>query len=314
MRPFVVIVGPTAVGKSALGLDLARAVRGEIISGDSVQVYRKLDIGSAKTPPSEREGVPHHLFDFLDPHEPYTVAQFQAAASRLVSEIRARDHVPILVGGTGLYVRSLLDPYRFSEKGSEAIRQKWLDFLTQEGKETLHRALEERDPLTAARLHVNDRVRVIRALEVFELTGQPLSETRTASDKVYAPLDPHTVYIGLEAPRETLYSRIDERCAEMIRDGLIEEVAELLHSGYSPKLKPLQSLGYRQVFWYLRGLATQAEALRFMQRDTRHFAKRQFTWFRRDPRITWYDISRLSPNRILEDVICTCRALETRVE
>ncbi|CAA7601937.1 tRNA dimethylallyltransferase [Acididesulfobacillus acetoxydans] len=314
MRPFVVIVGPTAVGKSALGLDLARAVRGEIISGDSVQVYRKLDIGSAKTPPGEREGVPHHLFDFLDPREPYSAAQFQEAASRLISEIQARDHVPILVGGTGLYVRSLLDPYRFSEKGSGAIRQKWLSFLAQEGKEALHRALAERDPLTAARLHVNDRVRVIRALEVFELTGRPLSGTRTASDKVYAPLAPNTIYIGLEAPREILYRRIDERCAEMIREGLVEETADLLHSGYSRELKPLQSLGYRHVLWYLRGLATLPEALRLMQRDTRHFAKRQFTWFRRDPRITWYDISRFSPNRILADVICTCRALETRVE
>ncbi|MHB1653099.1 MAG: tRNA (adenosine(37)-N6)-dimethylallyltransferase MiaA [Desulfitobacteriaceae bacterium] len=314
MRPLVVIVGPTAVGKSTLGLDLAQAIEGEIISGDSVQVYRMLDIGSAKTPLKERRGIPHHLMDFLDPTEPFSVALFRESAFLFIQEIRRRRRAPIMVGGTGLYVRSILDPYSFYESGSEKLRQEWQDYLLHNGKECLHEALKIRDPVSAAHLHPNDIMRIIRALEVYELTGHTLSSQKEFNDSDYAPLDSTIVYIGLTAPREFIYEKINSRCEEMLEQGLVEETLELLKRGYSWRIKPLQSIGYRHVVWYLRGLVTRWEMLRLMQRDTRHFAKRQLTWFRRDPRITWYDITRLSREEILAQVIKTCGGRETRVK
>lgn len=311
--PLVIIIGPTGVGKTSLGIALAQEIGGEIISGDSVQVYQKLDIGSAKPSAAELQLVPHHLIDYLDPSEPFTVAQFKLLANSLIEEIRGRGHVPIVVGGTGLYIRSLLDPYDFSEHGSEEIRSKWKEFADLFGNLELHEVLKERDPETAAQLHPNDVLRIIRALEVFELTGKTLSSQRLFRDDEYQPLDSSIVYIGLTAPREVIYERINQRCVAMLSQGLIEETLNLLNLGYAPSLKPLQSIGYRHALWYLNGLVTQPEMLRLLQRDTRHFAKRQLTWFRRDPRITWYDIeTKLSD--ILKSIVQTCRAYQTRVE
>ena len=308
VQPLVVIVGPTAVGKSALGVELASIVNGEIISADSVQVYRQLNIGSAKPTVQERKNIPHHLIDYLDPQQPFTVAQFQLQANLLINSIRKRGRVPVLLGGTGLYIRSLLDPYRFSECSSEHLRKKWIDYHKTEGKEALHEALKQRDPLSAERLHINDVVRIIRALEVYELTGKTLSCQRQFQENVYLPLDPSIIYIGLTAPREIIYQRINLRCEEMITRGLLEEIQELLRNGYSPKLKPLQSIGYRHAIWHLQGLLTLSEMLRLLKRDTRHFAKRQLTWFSRDPRITWYDITQTSSENILRCLSQTCAA------
>ncbi|HBW34655.1 tRNA (adenosine(37)-N6)-dimethylallyltransferase MiaA [Desulfosporosinus sp. BICA1-9] len=312
MYPLVVIIGPTGVGKTALGIALAQTIGGEIISGDSVQVYQKLDIGSAKPTAEELQLVPHHLIDCLDPTEPFTAAQFKSLATSLIAEIRGRGHIPIVVGGTGLYIRSLLDPYDFSQHGSEEIRSKWKEFAILHGNEALHRELEKQDPVTAEQLHPNNVLRIIRALEVFELTGKTLSSQRQFRDDEYQPLDPAIVYIGLTAARDVIYDRINQRCVTMLKQGLIEETLALLKDGYAPTLKPLQSIGYRHAIWFLKGRVTQPEMLRLLQRDTRHFAKRQFTWFRRDPRISWYDIS-LQLNEILKIVVQTCRACETRV-
>ena len=312
MYPLVVIIGPTGVGKTALGIALAQTIGGEIISGDSVQVYQKLDIGSAKPTAEELQLVPHHLIDCLDPTEPFTAAQFKSLATSLIAEIRGRGHIPIVVGGTGLYIRSLLDPYDFSQHGSEEIRSKWKEFAILHGNEALHRELEKQDPVTAEQFHPNNVLRIIRALEVFELTGKTLSSQRQFRDDEYQPLDPAIVYIGLTAARDVIYDRINQRCVTMLKQGLIEETLALLKDGYAPTLKPLQSIGYRHAIWFLKGRVTQPEMLRLLQRDTRHFAKRQFTWFRRDPRISWYDIS-LQLNEILKIVVQTCRACETRV-
>lgn len=314
MYPLVVIVGPTAAGKSTLGIKLAQAMSGEIISGDSVQVYRKLNIGSAKPSLEEQENIPHHLLDVFDPAEPFTVAQFQSLALQLIKQIRERGHIPILVGGTGLYIRSLLDPFEFPESGSDEVKQKWQDFLHKHGKAALYQALKERDPQTAERLHPNDVFRIIRALEVYELSGQPLSKQRQALDKEYFPLDRSIIYVGLTAPREILYQRINERCEIMIKEGLVEETLQIINDGYSTKLKPLQSIGYRHAIWYLHGVVTLHEMVRLLQRDTRHFAKRQLTWFRRDPRISWYDISEINMDQIVRNILATCRARQTRVE
>lgn len=313
MDPLIIIIGPTGIGKSALGLALAQEIGGEIISGDSVQVYQKLDIGSAKPSAAELQLVRHHLIDCLDPAEPFTAAQFKQSATALIEEIRGRGHVPIVVGGTGLYIRSLLDPYDFSEHGSEEIRSKWREFADLFGNLKLHEALTERDPVTAAQLHPNNVLRIIRALEVFELTGKTLSSQRQFRDDEYQPLDSSIIYIGLTAPRDIIYERINRRCKEMLAQGLIEETLALLQQGYAPTLKPLQSIGYRHAFWLLKGLVTQPEMLRLLQRDTRHFAKRQLTWFNRDPRISWYDIE-TELNVILKSVIQTCRACQSRVE
>lgn len=313
MYPLVVIIGPTGVGKTALGIALAQKLGGEIISGDSVQIYQKLDIGSAKPTPEELELIPHHLIDCLDPTEPFTAAQFKSLATSLMEEIRGRGHIPIVVGGTGLYIRSLLDPYDFSQHGSEEIREKWREFTNLHGNQALHRELEKQDPETAEQLHYNDVFRIIRALEVHELTGKTLSSQRQFRDDEYQLLDPSIVYIGLTAPREVIYERINRRCVIMLEQGLIEETQSLLESGYAPTLKPLQSIGYRHAIWFLKGKITRPELLRLLQRDTRHFAKRQLTWFRRDPRIKWYDIG-TQLDETLDLVLQTCSACETRVK
>lgn len=309
MLPLVIIIGPTGIGKSNLALSLAQKVGGEIISGDSVQVYRKLDIGSAKPSTEELQLVPHHLIDFLDPSEPFTAAQFKELAFSKIDAIRERGHVPIVVGGTGLYVRSLLDPYEFSKVGSEEIRSKWKDYCDQFGNLALHQRLEERDQETAERLHPNDVFRIIRALEVHELTGHTLSSQRQFQDNQYQALDSSILYIGLTAPREMIYERINQRCVSMMSQGLINETLALLNSGYSSTLKPLQSIGYRHANWFLQGLVSEQEMLRLLQRDTRHFAKRQLTWFRRDPRIRWYDTESQSED-LLMDIVRACRAFQ----
>jgi len=313
MDPLIIIIGPTGVGKTSLGIALAQELGGEIISGDSVQVYKKLDIGSAKPSAAELQLVPHHLIDYIDPTEPFSVAQFKVKATSLITEIRSRGHVPIVVGGTGLYIRSLLDPYEFAQHGSEEIRSKWKEFVQLRGNLALHEALQERDPETAQQLHPNDIFRVTRALEVFELTGSTLSSQRQFRDDEYKPLDPSILYIGLTTSREVIYERINQRCVTMLSQGLIAETMGLLNLGYAPTIKPLQSIGYRHSLWYLKGLVTQPEMLRLLQRDTRHFAKRQLTWFRRDPRISWYDIE-TDLDSLLKDIVKTCRACQTRVE
>ncbi|KGP76292.1 tRNA dimethylallyltransferase [Desulfosporosinus sp. Tol-M] len=313
MDPLVIIIGPTGVGKSSLGIALAQEIGGEIISGDSVQVYKKLDIGSAKPSVSELQLIPHHLIDYLDPSDPFSAAQFKVKSTSLIAEIRGRGHVPIVVGGTGLYIRSLLDPYDFAQHGSEEIRAKWKEFVQLHGNLALHKELKERDIVTAQRLHPNDVFRIIRALEVLELTGSTLASQRQFSDSQYKTLDPSIVYLGLTAPREVIYERINQRCVTMLAQGLIEETLALLNNGYAPTLKPLQSIGYRHALMFLKGRVTQSEMLRLLQRDTRHFAKRQLTWFRRDPRISWYDIE-IGADVLLKDIVKTCRACQTRVE
>ena len=287
IQPLIIIIGPTAVGKSALAVELALAIDGEIISGDSVQVYRKLDIGSAKPTEIEQKGVPHHLLDFLDPAEPYTVALFQAQAEQLIKSIKDRGKTPIIVGGTGLYIRSVIDGFSFPEKGTDVIKLKWMNYAQQHGNEKLHNELAERDPLSAQRLHINDTARIVRALEVYEITGKTLSSQRSYDEKEYPELDGSIIYIGLTAPREIIYDRINRRSEIIIKSGLIEETRSLLLDGYSPKLKSLKSIGYRHAYYYLTGKVTSKEMLRLLQRDTRHFAKRQLTWFGRDPRIKW---------------------------
>jgi tRNA dimethylallyltransferase len=306
MKPaLVVIVGPTAVGKTEIAVRLAKLIGGEIISGDSVQVYRKLNIGSAKVTPNEQQGVPHYMIDILNPDEEFSVAMFQKRVKDLILEITARGKIPLLVGGTGLYIRSIIDPYEFPDIASDnTIRDSLREIAETLGKEELHRRLAQVDPVSAARLHVNDVTRVVRALEVFQITGSPFSEFQNSVSKEPSLEEsPYRLsYFGLTAPREEIYFRINRRVDSMIDKGFVQEVKGLLEEGYSPKLAALQTIGYRHVIQYLRGHTNLEETLRLMKRDTRHFAKRQLTWFRRDPRIAWFDAINSTMSQIVEEM------------
>lgn len=296
-RPLVVVVGPTAVGKSRIAVEVAGQIDGEIISGDSMQVYRGMDIGAAKILPEEMvafngRSIPHHLLDILEPDEPFSVADFQAMARPLIKEIYTRGKVPMLVGGTGLYIQAVVDPYRFKEVSSDPILRKKLEAEeVEKGRGYLYRKLEAVDPVAARRIHPSNVRRVIRALEVYYLTGEPISTTWVVQRE--NPADgTATRMVGLTLPRDELYRRIDLRVEKMISDGLVEEVRGLLKRGYSPDLKSMQALGYRHITEYLKGQCDLEDAIKRLKRDTRHFAKRQYTWFLRDPRIKWYDVGK----------------------
>jgi tRNA dimethylallyltransferase len=286
--PLLIIVGPTAVGKTALAVELALALNGEVISGDSTQVYKGLDIGTAKIRPDEMKGVPHHLIDILRPDEPFSVAEFQSRVDVAIQEIRARGRLPILAGGTGLYVRAVRMAYQFLE-GSEAdpaLRARLQAAEEAHGPGYLHLRLSEIDPTAAAKLHPNDTRRIIRALEVWERTGTRISDTQVAET---AELRYDDLFIGLNMERELLYERIDRRVDQMMADGFLAEVTALMAT-YPPELTSLNTLGYRELIQYRRGLSTLDEAVQLIKRNTRRFAKRQLTWFRRESDLRWFAV------------------------
>lgn len=289
MEPLVVITGPTATGKSQVGVLVAEQVGGEIISADSMLVYRHMDIGTAKPSLVERRGIPHHMIDIADPDQDYSAALYQKEARHLITEILARQNVPILVGGTGLYIRSVIDPYDFGVASSEpALRERLLIEAEQDGYDKLHQRLSEVDSEAASRLHPRDIRRVIRALEVYYLTGNPASSYMKLH-KYHRPLY-HLFMFGLIMERATLYRLIEQRVDVMLASGLVEEVQRLLESGYSKESNAMRSLGYKEIAAYLTGETTLEQAVELLKRNTRRFAKRQLTWFRRDDRIKWFDI------------------------
>ena len=282
----VVLLGPTATGKSRCGIALARRTGGEIISGDSMLVYRGMDIGTAKPSPEELALVPHHLVDILPPDAEFSVVEFCEQAARLIADIQGRGRLPILVGGTGLYIRSLLEGYHFSSVGSDpAFRKEWEAFAAAEGTQALHDRLAAVDPAAAARLHPNDVRRVIRALET-ALGGETVSRQRQERP-VY-----DAVVFGLAMDRQFLYERINARVDAMIRAGLEGEVRRLLAAGVRPGCLSMKSLGYRQMAEYLTGQCDFATAVENIKKSTRHFAKRQLTWYRQMPYVRWLALDR----------------------
>lgn len=297
----IIIVGPTASGKSVLGIKLAKALKGEIISGDSMQVYKYMDIGTAKVPPDEREGVPHHLIDILEPFEKYSVALFQKEAKRLITDINHKGNVPIIVGGTGLYIRSIIDPYDFSDFSFDLnYRIELEEIASQKGGEYLYKELEKIDSVASSKIHPNDLRRIIRALEVYKHTGKPISyywERGREKPSQYSFL-----YYGLNMDRNLLYQRINERVDQMMARGLVDEVKKLLKMGFRESTA-MQALGYKEIVWYLDGKISLDEAIYLIKRDTRRFAKRQLTWFRRDRRIKWFDSGKNSLEKITEEII-----------
>jgi tRNA dimethylallyltransferase len=285
--PLVALIGPTAVGKTALSLRLAKEICAEIISVDSVQVFRGLDIGTAKPSLEEQKQVPHHLIDVADPDEPFDVADFVHKALGIIRSIRARGKVPLLVGGSGLYLRSLLEGLVPCPGYNPMVRGMLHRISANQGKRALHDLLAGADPEAASRLHPNDIFRIIRALEVYHQTGEPMSIWHRRHKSISGQRLPCTK-IGLVRPRKELYERIDLRVDAMLDAGFLEEVKFLLNKGYSHRLKPLQSLGYRHIIPFLKGEVSLDEAVSQLRRDTRRYAKRQLTWFRADPEIRWY--------------------------
>jgi tRNA dimethylallyltransferase len=285
----LVLVGPTAVGKTKLSIEMARQFDAEIISGDSMQVYRHMDIGTAKISEQEMKGIKHHLIDIHEPEYPYSVAQFQEDCRRLIPDIQSRGKLPFIVGGTGLYVESVCYEYQFSEVGAdEAFRQEQLDYADQYGADALHARLQAVDPESALRLHPNDRRRVVRALEIYHVSGTTLS-SQLASQKKESPYQ--LCIVGLTMDRQMLYKRIEDRIDGMLDQGLVAEVTSLMERGVRSDAISMQGLGYKEISSYLRGEVSLEEAVTWLKRDTRHFAKRQLSWFRHMKDIQWVDVT-----------------------
>ena len=283
-----VVVGPTASGKTGTAVALAKLLKGEVISADSMQIYRHMDVGTAKPTVQEMDGVPHHLVDCVDPDEDYSVARFKAEALAAIEDICSRGHQPIVAGGTGLYVNGLTLPWGFRAKDTdEAVRATLEQEAAQMGNEAFHRLLAAVDPQSATEIHPNNVKRVVRALEIYRVTGKTKSQLDAEARTETLPYN--YVLMGIAMDRAQLYERVNRRVDLMVEAGLIEEIRRLLSMGYSPELPALKAIGYKELFPYLRGEMPLAEALRILKRDTRHFAKRQLTWFRKDERIAWFD-------------------------
>lgn len=287
-KPLIILTGPTAVGKTELSIRLAKLVNGEIISADSMQVYKHMDIGSAKIRQEEMKGVPHHLVDVFEPDEEFHVVRFQECARRCMEEIYGRKRIPILVGGTGFYIQAVLYDIDFTENGGDDSYRKRLEALAKEkGNEVLHQMLREVDASSAEQIHANNVKRVIRALEYYHETGEPISRHNEQERQKESPYN--FAYFVLNDRRDRLYAKIDARVDGMLQDGLVEEVRALKEKGYTKDMVSMQGLGYKEILSYLDGECTLEEAVYILKRDTRHFAKRQLTWFRREREVCWVD-------------------------
>ena len=285
-KPLIVLTGPTAVGKTKLSINLAKAVNGEIVSADSMQVYKYMDIGSAKIMPDEMQGVPHHLVDVLMPEEEFHVARFQAMAKEAMKGIYERGRVPILVGGTGFYIQAVVRDIDFTETDTDMqYRRELEDYAKEHSPQALHEKLREVDPAAADEIHANNVKRTVRALEFFYQTGTRISEHNQEQKEKESPY--RTRYFVLNDIRSRLYERIDRRVEQMLDMGLVEEVRMLQRRGLTKEMVSMQGLGYKEILDYLDGRCSLEEAVYTLKRDTRHFAKRQLTWFRREKDVIW---------------------------
>ena len=321
-KPLIILTGPTAVGKTALSIQLAKAIHGQMISADSMQVYRHMDIGTAKITPEEMEGIPHYLIDVLEPEEDFNVVRFQEMAKAALEQVYEAGGIPIVVGGTGFYIQALLYDIAFEQEenpdnhgqkcgetasieeisGTEAIeegsyRQKLQQLAREQGAEFLHEQLRQVDPASADAIHVNNVKRVIRALEFYHQTGTCISAHNEEQRQKESPYN--FLYFVLTDDRARLYERIDKRIDSMIEQGLVDEVQRLKASGCTGSMVSMQGLGYKEILNYLEGNCTLEEAIYVLKRDTRHFAKRQLTWFRRERDVIWLDRSTFPDEEVL---------------
>ncbi|ARD49370.1 tRNA (adenosine(37)-N6)-dimethylallyltransferase MiaA [Sporosarcina sp. P33] len=280
------VVGPTASGKTALSTALAASLNGEIINGDAMQVYKELDIGTAKIHPSEMRGIPHHFFDVKEPTESFSVAEYQQAVRQWIKDIQSRGKLPIIVGGSGMYVQSVLFDYRFTEQAADpAVRARLEEELEQAGAEQLHARLTELDPKSAEKIHPNNHRRLVRALEILEVTGQTKQDHEQQQGNM--PMYHHLI-IGLDLPRDILYERIGQRVDEMVKMGLFDEVKSLWDRGIR-KTQSVQAIGYKELISYFDGLLTKEQAIEAVKKNTRNYAKRQLTYFRNKLPVRWVE-------------------------
>lgn len=294
------IVGPTAVGKTETAIELARKLDGEIISADSRQIYRYMDIGTAKPTPEQRRQVPHHFIDIKNPDEYYSAGEFSREARQKIHDLLNRGIQPIVVGGSGLYIRALVDGIFEPKVADPEVKERLTREARKKGIQHLHKRLSKIDPETAQRLPATDTQRIIRALEVYELTGKPFSEFLKHSPK---PADFTAVFFGLTRERQKLYKRINERVDRMIEEGLVEEVKKLHSMGYGPHLNALRTVGYREVFEYLAGELSYDEMIELIKQHSRNYAKRQLTWFRKEKRIRWLNLEDFKNTEEIVDFI-----------
>ncbi|WP_040205140.1 tRNA (adenosine(37)-N6)-dimethylallyltransferase MiaA [Neobacillus jeddahensis] len=295
----LVIIGPTAVGKTKLSIEMAKRYNGEIISGDSMQIYRGMDIGTAKVTKDEMEGIPHHLIDIKEPAENFSVAEFQLLVRKKINEIAQKGKLPIIVGGTGLYIQSVIYDYQFSDvPGDEVFRQELEERVKVIGNEALHQELIEVDPESAAHIHPNNVRRVIRALEIVKLTGKTMQEyQRTQLPELLY----NTALVGLTMEREMLYNRINTRVELMVAEGLLDEVKGLYQQDLRD-CQSIQAIGYKEIYAYLDGRVTWSEAVDQLKQNSRRYAKRQLTWFRNKMDVEWFEMTDVNnfPKKIAE--------------
>lgn len=301
-KPLVILTGPTAVGKTALSIKLASEIGGEIISADSMQVYRQMDIGSAKIKPEEMGGIPHHLIDILEPEEEFNVCLFEKLALEAMEQIYERGHIPVVVGGTGFYIQALLYQIDFTEEETDtAYRDKLWQLGEEKGNHYLHELLRKVDPESAEEIHENNRKRVIRALEFYENCGKPIStHNKEQRQKTSAY---NSCYFVLTDDRKKLYERIESRVDQMLSKGLVDEVRTLKERGCNASMVSMQGLGYKEILEYLDGRCSLLEAVEKIKKETRYFAKRQLTWFRREKDVIWLDKQAFAYD---EDAVLSC--------
>jgi len=287
-KPLVIIAGPTAVGKTGLSIELAKRINGEIISADSMQIYRMMDIGTAKIMPREMDGVKHYLIDELDPKEEFNIVEFKVRAKQYIDEIHRRGKIPMIVGGTGFYIQSVLYDIDFCEMDNDLeYREQLLRLKEDIGTEGLYAILKEKDPKSAEHIHQNDLKRILRALEYYKLTGESISVHNENEAQKESPYN--AAYFVLNKEREALYKDINSRIDIMLENGLVNEVKALMDYGCTKDMISMQGLGYKEIIRYLEGDCTLEEAIFILKRDTRHFAKRQLTWFKRERNVIWVD-------------------------
>ena len=308
-KPLIILTGPTAVGKTDLSIQLAKAVNGEIISADSMQVYKEMNIGSAKIQPEEMKGVSHYLVDEIEPEEEFNVVRFQTMAKNAMKTIYQKGKIPVIVGGTGFYIQALLYDIDFTDTTEDFDYRRELEQLAQEkGNEFLHEMLRKVDPKAAQEIHENNRKRVIRALEYYRDTGKQISKHNEQQRQNESPYQ--FAYFVLNRDRRELYRRIDQRVDQMMKQGLLEEVKRLKERGCTSNMVSMKGLGYKELLDYLNGMNSLEEAVRIIKRDTRHFAKRQLTWFKREKEVDWIELDGKTEQQVLEEIQMICKEKE----
>jgi len=303
MKNLMILAGPTAVGKTDISIKLAEKLNGEIISADSMQIYRYMDIGSAKVSTEEMKGIPHHMIDIVEPDRSFNVSEFKKLAEEAIDQIAARNKLPMVVGGTGLYINSLICNYDFrSAETDEEYREYLMKLAESKGKEFVHSMLKEVDEESYDRLYPNDLKRVIRALEVYKLTGETISGYNSRKESYECPYN--LEYYVLTMDRTALYDRINQRVDKMMDMGLIEEVKNLKERGYTSDMQSMKGIGYKELLYYLDGRISLPEAIELVKKGSRNYAKRQLTWFRKDPRVQWINKDKFhSEDEIVEYIV-----------